>query len=87
MDTLLINNFISENNLYGMVTRRSLRYVPQRHFFFNATLYTLLHFWLGTQKSHTNLNNLFFMNIKVAELLSEIGNVLQKGEFNLTISA
>ena len=52
------------------------RDVPQ-HFFFNVTLFTLLHIWLGTQKSNTNLNNLFIMYIKFDELLSEIGNVLQ----------
>ena len=32
----------------------------------------------STQKSNTNLHNLFFKNIKFDELLSEIGNVLQK---------
>ena len=52
--------------------------VPQRHCFFNVTLYTLIHLWLGIQKSYTNLNNLFFMNIKFNELFSEIGKVLQK---------
>ena len=33
LDTLLIYHFIFENNLYGMITRRSLRDVPQRHCF------------------------------------------------------
>ena len=33
LDTLLINHFIIENNLYGIVTRRNLRDVPQRHCF------------------------------------------------------
>ena len=53
------------------------RDVPQRHFFFNVALYTLLHFLLGTQKSNTILNNLFYMNIKFDQLLSEIDHVLQ----------
>ena len=39
LDTLLINHLIIENNLYGMVTRRSLRDVPHRHCFFNFTFY------------------------------------------------
>ena len=30
------------------------------------------------QKSDTNLNNFFVMDIKFNELVSEIGNVLQK---------
>ena len=32
-------------------------------------------FWLGIQKSNTNLNNLFFMNIKFDEIFGEIDNV------------
>ena len=79
-DTFIINHFVIENNLYGMVTRRravELRDVPQRHcFVFNITLFILIHFWLGTQKSNTNLN--FFMNIKFDKLMSEIGIVFQK---------
>ena len=58
--------------------------------FFNITLYTLIHIWLGTctQKSNTNLTYLFFfMKIKFDKLLSEIGVVLQKRKFNLTMSA
>ena len=77
LDSLLIYHFIFENNLYGMITRRSLRDVPQR-IVFSVTLYTLIHFWLSTQKSNTNLNNLFFKNIKFDELLIEIGNFLQE---------
>ena len=52
--TLIINHFITKNNLYGMVTRRSLRWVSWRSttsLFFIVTLYTLRHFWLSTQKS------------------------------------
>ena len=81
VDTLIINHFIIENNLYGMVVRRSLRWVPWRSttsLFFNVTLYTLIHFWLGTLKSNT-----IFMNIKFGELLSDIGNVLQKRRIKL----
>ena len=56
--------------------------------FFNITLNTLIHSWLGTQKSNTNLTYLFFfMKIKFDKLLSEIGVVLQKRKFNLTMSA
>ena len=33
LDALLISYFIIENNVNGMVTRRSLRDVPQRHCF------------------------------------------------------
>ena len=73
LDTLLIYHFIFEKNLYGMITRRSLRDIPQRIVFQCHS-----HFWLGTQKSNTNLNNLFFKNIKFDELLSENGNVLQE---------
>ena len=83
LDTLIINHFIIENNLYGIVTRLSLRLVPWRSttsLFFSVTLYTFILFWLGIQKSNTNLNNLFFMNIKFDEMLSEIGNVFAKKE-------
>ena len=85
LDTLMIDYFIIENNLYGMVTRRNLRWLLWRYtpsLFFNVTFYTLIHFWLGKQKSNTRLN-IFFMNIKFYELLNDIGNVLQKKE-NLT---
>ena len=71
--TLIINHFIIENNLYGMVTRRSLRWVPWRSttsLFFNVTLYTLV-----------------FMNIKFDELLSEIGNVFKKTRVSLNMPA
>ena len=49
--------------------------------------YILIHFRPSTQKLNTNLNNLFYMNIKSDEMLSEIDNVLQKGEFNSTMLA
>ena len=39
---VLINHFIIENNLYGMVTRHSLRDVPQRHCFLLSILYFTL---------------------------------------------
>ena len=35
--------------------------------------------------SNTIFNNLFYINIKFDQLLSEIDNVLQKKEFNLTM--
>ena len=38
----------------------------------------LRHFWLSTQKSYTNLNNIFYMNIKFDKLVSEIDNVYKK---------
>ena len=90
LDTLLINHLIMENNLYGMVTQRSLRRVPWRStplLFSHVTLYILMLFRSNTQKSNTNFNNLFYINIKFDKLLSEIDNVLQKGEFKLTKSA
>ena len=49
---------------------------PQRHRFSKTLL-----------AKYTNLNNRFYMNIKFDELLSEISNVLRKGEFKLTMSA
>ena len=86
LDTLIINHFIIKYNLYGMVTRRSLRRVPWRSktsLFSHVILYILIHFRSSTQKSNTNFNNLVYMNIKFDKLLSEIDNVLQKGEFKL----
>ena len=55
--------------------------------FHNVTFLLLLsiHFWLSTQKSNTNLNNILYINIKYDELLSEIDNVYKNGEFNLTM--
>ena len=47
----------------------------------DATLYILIHFWLGTQNSSTNLHNkqsFFYMNIRFDKLLSEIDDVLLK---------
>ena len=54
-----------------------LREVPQRQCFstLDPTLYTLIHFKSSTMKSNTNLNNLFYMNIKSDEMFSEIDNV------------
>ena len=81
LDTLVINYFITKYIFYSMVTRRSLRWVPWRSttsLFVKATLYTIIHFWLGTQKSNINSKNLFYMKIKFDKLLCEIENVLQK---------
>ena len=44
LDTLLIYHFIIENNLYGMVTRRSLRDIPQHRF---SMLLSILYYILG----------------------------------------
>ena len=90
LDTLIINHFIIKYILYGIVTRRSLRRVPWRSttlLLSHVSLYILIHFRSSTQKSNTIFNNLFYMNIKFDKLLSEIDNVLQKGEFKLTKSA
>ena len=81
IDTLIINHFIIKYILYGMVTRRSLRWVLWRSttsLFSHVTLYILLHFKSGTQKSNTNVINLFYMNIQFDKLLSEIDNVFKK---------
>ena len=90
LDTLINNHFLIKYILYGMVTRRSLRWVPWRSttsLFSHVILYILIHFRSSTQKSNTNFNNLFYMNIKFDKPLSEIDNVLQKGKFKLTKSA
>ena len=73
-----------------MGTRRSLRWGAWRSttsLIFHVTLYIFIHFRSSTKKSNTNLNNLFYMNIKFDKLLSDIENVLQKGEFKLIMSA
>ena len=52
-NTFMINYFIIKYKLHGMVTQSSNRWVPLRFttsLFFNVTLCTLKHFWLGTQK-------------------------------------
>ena len=52
--TLIIQHFITKINFYGMITLRSLRWVPWRSttsLFFIVTLYTLRQFWLSTKKS------------------------------------
>ena len=86
LDTLLLIILSSKTIIwYGHPAQSPWRSTTS--LFFNVTLYTLLHFWLSTQKSNTNLNDLFYMNIKFDKLLSEIVNVLQKGEFKLTMSA
>ena len=77
---LLINHFIIKYKLQGMVTRRSRRWVPLRSttsLFFNVTLCSLIHFWLGTQKSISALT-IFSININFDKVISEIDNVLQK---------
>ena len=86
LDTLIINHFISKYILYGMATRRSLRWFPWRSttsLFSHVTLYILIHFGSNTQRSKTNFNNLFYINTKFDKLLSEIDHVLQKKKKNL----
>ena len=76
--TLLNNHFIIENNLYGMVTRRSLRDVAQRHCFSMLLSIILWYTFARYRIVKYQLKQSFFKNIKFDELLSEIGNVLQK---------
>mgnify|MGYP003691570199 CR=1 FL=1 len=60
----MIDHFIMKYKLHGMVTRRTRRWLPLRSItslFFNFTLYTSIHFWLGTKKLNTDLNNIFYM--------------------------
>ena len=80
LDTLLIYQFILENNLYGMITRRSLRDVSQRIVFKCYSLYynTLLARYTEIKYQ---LKQSFFKNIKFDELLIEIGNFLQERSF------
>mgnify|MGYP003692461339 CR=1 FL=1 len=62
------------------------RDVPKVHCF-SILLYTLINFWLDTQRSNTNLNYLFSKNIKFDKLLSEIGYFffLQKRKVKLNL--
>ena len=89
VDTLIINHFIIENNSYGMVNRRSLRWVPwssTTSLFINVTLYTLIHFWLGTQKSDTNLNNWFSRISNFTNCWVKLAMFYKKGKFNKHVS-
>ena len=72
LDTLLIYQFIFENNLYIMIVRRSLRDVPPRIVFQCYSLYfnTLL---ARYREVKCQLKQSFFKNIKFDELLIEIG--------------
>ena len=54
-NTFIINHFIIEYKLHGMVTAVEFRDVPRLHCF-SILLYTFMHFWLGTQNL-INLNN------------------------------
>ena len=65
---MINNHFIVKYNLYGMVTRRSLHWVPWRSttsLFFNVTLYTLIHFWLSTKKVKYQLKQLFLHEYQI----------------------
>ena len=85
-----MNHFIIKYKLHGMVTRRRRHWVPWRStksLFFNITLYTLMHFWLGTQNSITNLNIFFTWISNLTNCWVKVTMFYKKGEFNLTVSA
>ena len=91
LDTLTNHHFIIKYILYGMVTLRSLCWVPWRSttsLFFHVALCTLIN---TLQAKYTEvkyqLKQFFYMNIKFDELLSKIYNVLHKGKCKLTMSA
>ena len=83
---LIINHFICKYKLHGMVTRR-IRVMSTMSLIFNVTLYTLLHFLLGTQKLNTILNNLStcILNLTTCWVISTM--FYKKGDFHLTMSA
>ena len=67
LDTLLINHLIIEINLYGMVTRRSLREVPQRHCFsmVNKTIYLkLTNCWVKLAMFYKKENHISIIRLK-----------------------
>ena len=73
LDTLIINHFIIKYILYGHPAQSPLSSVTFHNVIvFHVSLYVLIHFWTSTQKSNTNFNNLFYMNIKFDKLLNEI---------------
>ena len=53
------NNFIIKYILYGRVTWRIVLSRSTKSMFFNVTLNNLIHIWLGTQKSNTDLNSFY----------------------------
>ena len=58
--------------------------VPQRHCF--SMLLSILYFnTLLAMYTEVKYQTFFFINSKFDELMSEICNVLQKGELNLTV--
>ena len=63
LDSLLIYHFIFENNLYGMITRRSLRDVPQR-IVLSVTLYTLINLARYTEVKY-QLKQSFFQEYQI----------------------
>ena len=86
----MINHFIIKYKLNGVVIQRSRILVSWRctsSLFLVVHLYTLINVWLVTQKSNSNLINIFYISVEFDELQSEIYYVLQKREFNLTMSA
>ena len=74
-----VNHFIIKYILYGR-SPGALCWVPwcsTTSLFFHVTLYISIHFGPSTQ-SQIPTNNLFYMNIKSDEMLSEIDNIVQK---------
>ena len=89
-DTLIINHFIIKYKLHGMVTRRSLCWVPwssTTSFFFQCYSLHFITFLARYTEVKYHLKQSFYMNIKFDQLLSEINHVLQNGECNLIMSA
>ena len=79
-NTLIIDLFSSNSNC--MVWSSGAVAIEFRDvlqpIFFPVTLFTLILFWLGTQKSNTNLNNIFYTSLRLDRRLSEIDNVCLK---------
>ena len=82
---LIINQFIIKYKLHGMVTWHSQCRVPWRSItslFFNVILNTWIYTFSIFKYTEVKglLNNLFHINVKSDNLLSEIYNVIQKRE-------
>ena len=60
---------------YGHLAQSPLSSMTCHVIVFHDTFYTLIHFTPSTSKSNSNLNNLFYINIKSDKMLSEIDNV------------
>ena len=88
--TLIIDHFIIKYKLHGMVIRRSRRSVPWRSttsLFFDVTFYTLILFWLGTQKSNTNFNYIIYtIKLDLINCWVKLTMFYKKGEFTYNVS-